>query len=93
MSDLEHRPCRPTAECEPVARKGRRRRFQEARALKRGFDDGLFAEGDGTLADIDYDDGDQTVNRDEAREPQEYRADGLGDRAPGDRVPNGPGDA
>jgi len=76
-----------------VARKGRRRRFQEARAFKRGFDDGLFAEGDGTLADVDYDNAVQAVNRDEVREPREYRADGSGDRAPGDRVPNGSGDA
>jgi len=35
-----------------VARKGRARRFREARQLKQGYDDGLFAEGSGTLADI-----------------------------------------
>lgn len=39
-----------------MARKGRARRFREARELKQGFDDGLFAEGDRTLADIDGDD-------------------------------------
>jgi len=46
-----------------VARKGRARRFREARELKQGFDDGLFSEGDRTLADIadedeDWDDDD-----------------------------------
>jgi hypothetical protein len=38
-----------------VARKGRARRFREARALKQGYDDGLFREGSGTLADVDDD--------------------------------------
>ena len=36
-----------------MARKGRARRFREARELKQGFDDGLFAEGSGTLADLE----------------------------------------
>jgi hypothetical protein len=39
-----------------VARKGRARRFREARELKQGFDDGMFRERGGTLADIDEDD-------------------------------------
>jgi hypothetical protein len=38
-----------------VPRKGRARRFREARELKQGFDDGLFTEGSGTLADVDLD--------------------------------------
>ena len=38
-----------------MPRKGRARRFREARELKQGFDDGLFAEGSGTLADVDLD--------------------------------------
>jgi hypothetical protein len=38
-----------------VARKGRARRFREARELKQGFDDGMFREGAGTLADVDDD--------------------------------------
>ena len=38
-----------------VPRKGRARRFREARELKQGFDDGLFSEGSGTLADVDLD--------------------------------------
>ena len=41
-----------------MARKGRARRFREARELKQGFDDGLFSEGDRTLADINDDDAD-----------------------------------
>ena len=41
-----------------MARKGRARRFREARELKQGFDDGLFSEGDRTLADIADDDTD-----------------------------------
>lgn len=94
LSGLGPPACRPTPECEPVARKGRRRRFDEARAFKRGFDDGLFAEGDGTLADVDHDDADHKVDRDQVREPQEFRPDGvLDDRHPTDRVPNGSGDA
>jgi len=36
-----------------VPRKGRARRFREARELKQGFDDGLFHEGDRTLADLE----------------------------------------
>jgi len=35
-----------------VARKGRARRFREARELKQR-DDGFFAEGNGTLADVE----------------------------------------
>jgi hypothetical protein len=38
-----------------VPRKGRARRFREARKLKQGYDDGLFPEGSGTLADVDDD--------------------------------------
>jgi hypothetical protein len=36
-----------------VPRKGRARRFREARELKQGYDDGLFSEGSGTLADVE----------------------------------------
>jgi hypothetical protein len=35
-----------------VPRKGRARRFREARKLKQGYDDGLFREGSRTLADV-----------------------------------------
>jgi len=36
-----------------VARKGRARRFREARELKQGYDDGLFRDTGSTLADVD----------------------------------------
>lgn len=49
-----------------MARKGRARRFREARELKQGFEDGLFAEGERTLADLE-DGGDEKPDwRDEA---------------------------
>jgi hypothetical protein len=51
-----------------VPRKGRARRFREARKLKQGFDDGLFQEGSGTLADVsdqDTDDDDDDVDDDD----------------------------
>jgi len=51
-----------------VARKGRARRFREARELKQGFDDGLFAEGERTLADADADADAEPTWRDEADE-------------------------
>ncbi len=35
-----------------MPRKGRARRFREARKLKQGYDDGLFREGSRTLADV-----------------------------------------
>ncbi len=35
-----------------MPRKGRARRFREARQLKQGYEDGLFQEGSGTLADV-----------------------------------------
>ena len=38
-----------------MPRKGRARRFREARELKQGFDDGLFREGSGPLADVELD--------------------------------------
>jgi hypothetical protein len=36
-----------------VPRKGRARRFREARELKQGFDDDLFSESGATLADVE----------------------------------------
>ena len=41
-----------------MPRKGRARRFREARELKQGYDDGLFREGSGSLADLDSKDDD-----------------------------------
>ena len=49
-----------------MPRKGRARRFREARQLKQGFDDGLFREGSGTLADLSESaDGDETDSDDD----------------------------
>ncbi len=36
-----------------MPRKGRARRFREARELKQGFDDGLFSESDRSLAELE----------------------------------------
>ncbi|MFZ4515879.1 MAG: hypothetical protein ACOYN3_06165 [Acidimicrobiia bacterium] len=38
-----------------MPKKGRARRFREAREMKQGFDDGLFKEGSGSLADVESD--------------------------------------
>ena len=47
-----------------MPRKGRARRFREARKLKQGYDDGLFREGSGTLADLNEDAGDDELDDD-----------------------------
>jgi hypothetical protein len=51
-----------------VPRKGRARRFREARELKQGFDDGLFSESDRSLADLEENGDDRSawVDEDEA---------------------------
>jgi hypothetical protein len=56
-----------------MPRKGRARRFREARELKQGFDDGLFAEGNRTLADVDLDG--KTVDEDEEETDDDAWAD------------------
>jgi hypothetical protein len=48
-----------------VPRKGRARRFREARELKQGYDDGLFREGSGTLADVEDDEAHRYLDEDE----------------------------
>lgn len=53
-----------------MARKGRARRFREARELKQGFDDGLFEEGARTLADVDDDEA-GTIHLEDADESKE----------------------
>ncbi len=57
-----------------MARKGRARRFREARELKQGFDDGLFAEGERTLADADTDDEPTWRDEDDER-PKDWDED------------------
>lgn len=56
-----------------MPRKGRARRFREARELKQGFDDGLFREGSGSLADVDLD-----ADADDEDEDEEFE-DGWDD--------------
>jgi hypothetical protein len=61
-----------------VPRKGRARRFREARELKQGYDDGLFREGSGTLADVDSksdDDLDDDFDDDEVDEDEDWDPD------------------
>jgi hypothetical protein len=53
-----------------VARKGRARRFREARELKQGYDDGLFKERDATLADV-LDDSNVAVDDEDDDEDEE----------------------
>ena len=49
-----------------MARKGRARRFREARQLKQGFDDGLFKEDErSSLADVPWEPGSSTPAADD----------------------------
>jgi hypothetical protein len=56
-----------------VARKGRARRFREARELKQGYDDKLFPERDATLADV-LDDSGVAVDDEEDDEEDDAEA-------------------
>lgn len=58
-----------------MPRKGRARRFREARRLKQGYDDGLFSEGSGTLADVS--DGDETDELDDDADEDDEGDDGY----------------
>jgi hypothetical protein len=61
-----------------VPKKGRARRFREARQLKQGFDDGLFPEGSRTLADLDDDDAADEIDDewdDDADEEEDWDPD------------------
>jgi hypothetical protein len=62
-----------------VPRKGRARRFREARKLKQGYDDGLFREGSGTLADVgengELDDDDEFDDDDDYDEEEDWDPD------------------
>ena len=60
-----------------MPRKGRARRFREARELKQGFDDGLFSEGSGTLADVELDA--DAEDEDEWEDDEEWEDDPLDD--------------
>jgi hypothetical protein len=67
-----------------VARKGRARRFREARELKQGYDDGLFKERDATLADV-LDDSNVAVDDEEDDDEDDAEVD---DWDPDHRVEN-----
>ena len=58
-----------------MPRKGRARRFREARELKQGYDDGLFREGSGTLADLDRKDDDDLEDQDLYEDDDEEEED------------------
>ena len=62
-----------------MPRKGRARRFREARELKQGYDDGLFREGSGSLADLDSKDDDDLeddeFDDDELEEEEDWDPD------------------
>ena len=61
-----------------MPRKERARRFREARELKQGYDDGLFREGSGTLADVDSkseDDLEDDFDDDELEEDEDWDPD------------------
>jgi hypothetical protein len=51
-----------------VPRKGRARRFREARELKQGYDDGLFSESSRTLADLEEGTADDSDDWDDAED-------------------------
>ena len=57
-----------------MPRKGRARRFREARELKQGYDDGLFREGSGSLADLDSKDDDDLTDDEFDDDELEYRS-------------------
>ena len=58
-----------------MPRKGRARRFREARELKQGYDDGLFREGSGSLADLDSKDDDDLEDEDFYEDDDEEEED------------------
>jgi len=61
-----------------VPRKGRARRFREARQLKQGFDDGLFRESEQrSLADVDNDVEDDDVEDDDDLDEDDDEYDPL----------------
>jgi len=74
-----HNGCHDFEAGDDVPRKGRARRFREARKLKQGYDDGLFREGSGTLADLsDNADGDDELDDefdDELEEEEDWDPD------------------
>ncbi len=60
-----------------MPRKGRARRFREARELKQGYDEGLFSVGGKSLADVDDDEAGTVhlADDDDIREPEPWDPD------------------
>jgi hypothetical protein len=65
-----------------MPRKGRARRFREARELKQGYDDGLFTEGNRSLADVDLDDELEDDEFEDSVEDDDWEDDPLDDDDP-----------
>ena len=55
-----------------MPRKGRARRFREARELKQGFDDGLFKEDEKKSLDDVWDPDAEAVDADELADDEEW---------------------
>ncbi len=56
-----------------MARKGRARRFREARQLKQGFDDGLFKDDErSSLADVAWEPGEAPTAADDFDDDDEW---------------------
>jgi len=72
---VRHHGWHESEDGEDVPRKGRARRFREARELKQGYDDGLFREGSGTLADLDSKDDDDLEDEDFYEDDDEEEED------------------
>lgn len=58
-----------------MARKGRARRFREARQMKQGFDDGLFEESSRSLADLEDEDEDSDELDDDGWDDEDEDSD------------------
>jgi hypothetical protein len=65
-----------------MPRKGRARRFREARELKQGYDDGLFAESNRSLADVDLDADLEEDELEDSLEDDDWEDDPLDDDDP-----------
>jgi hypothetical protein len=65
-----------------MPRKGRARRFREARELKQGYDDGLFTESNRSLADVDLDEELEDDEAEDSFEDDDWEDDPLDDDDP-----------
>jgi hypothetical protein len=65
-----------------MPRKGRARRFREARELKQGYDDGLVTESNRSLADVDLDEELEDDEAEDSFEDDDWEDDPLDDDDP-----------